>query len=68
MPARRPHVKRCGDLETSCTDVLLYLQLDGSGPESEYVFDQAFTVGVTGFEPATSSSRTKRATKLRHTP
>ena len=42
MPARRPHVKRCGDLETSCTDVLLYLQLDGSGPESEYVFDQAF--------------------------
>jgi hypothetical protein len=26
------------------------------------------TVGVTGFEPATSSSRTKRATKLRHTP
>ena len=27
-----------------------------------------FTVGVTGFEPATSSSRTKRATKLRHTP
>jgi hypothetical protein len=26
------------------------------------------SVGVTGFEPATSSSRTKRATKLRHTP
>src|SRR4029079_1331710 len=25
-------------------------------------------VAVTGFEPATSSSRTKRATKLRHTP
>ena len=25
-------------------------------------------VGVTGYEPATSSSRTKRATKLRHTP
>jgi site-specific DNA recombinase len=25
-------------------------------------------VGVTGFEPATSSSRTKHATKLRHTP
>lgn len=25
-------------------------------------------VGVTGFEPATSSSRTKRATKLRHIP
>lgn len=25
-------------------------------------------VGVTGFEPAASSSRTTRATKLRHTP
>jgi integrase len=23
-PARRPHVKRCGGLETFCTDVLLY--------------------------------------------
>jgi hypothetical protein len=28
----------------------------------------ATLVGVTGFEPAASSSRTKRATKLRHTP
>ena len=27
-----------------------------------------YTVGVAGFEPTTSSSRTKRATKLRHTP
>ena len=27
-----------------------------------------FLVGVTGFEPATSSSRTTRATKLRYTP
>ncbi len=27
-----------------------------------------FTVGVAGFEPTTSSSRTKRATKLRYTP
>ena len=26
------------------------------------------SVGVAGFEPTTSSSRTKRATKLRHTP
>ena len=26
------------------------------------------TVGLTGFEPATSSSRTRRATKLRHSP
>ena len=29
---------------------------------------RALMVGVTGFEPATSSSRTTRATKLRHTP
>jgi hypothetical protein len=46
MPARLPHVKHCGDLETSCADVLLYfaavLLLNGSGPESKYVFDQAF--------------------------
>jgi hypothetical protein len=27
-----------------------------------------WTVGVAGFEPTASSSRTKRATKLRHTP
>src|SRR5690625_2993724 len=27
-----------------------------------------FSVGVAGFEPTTSSSRTKHATKLRHTP
>ncbi len=27
-----------------------------------------FLVGVTGFEPTTSSSRTKRATGLRYTP
>jgi hypothetical protein len=26
------------------------------------------SVGVAGFEPTASSSRTKRATKLRHTP
>ena len=32
------------------------------------LFDLGLLVGVTGFEPATSSSRTKHATKLRHTP
>jgi hypothetical protein len=76
MPARRPHVTRCGDLETSCTDVsltccstlLLYLQLNGSGQNPNMYLTRRSTVGVTGFEPATSSSRTKRATKLRHTP
>ena len=30
--------------------------------------DSLILVGVTGFEPATSASRTLRATKLRHTP
>ena len=28
----------------------------------------SFLVGTAGFEPATSSSRTMRATKLRHVP
>jgi hypothetical protein len=43
---------------------------DGNpGQGQSHVSDQGFrVVGVTGFEPATSSSRTKRATKLRHTP
>ena len=73
MPARRPHVKRCGDLETSCTDVLLYFAAVlaarrlRSQNRNMYLTRRS-TVGVTGFEPATSSSRTKRATKLRHTP
>ena len=30
--------------------------------------EKAVVVGVTGFEPATSSSRTKHATSLRYTP
>jgi hypothetical protein len=42
MPARPPHVTRGGDLETSCTDVLLHLQLEASDPESEHVSDQVF--------------------------
>jgi hypothetical protein len=42
-----------------------------SGPtlhRGEPALTWCYLVGVTGFEPATSSSRTKRATKLRHTP
>jgi hypothetical protein len=40
MPARPPRARRCGDLEIPCTEIaavllLLYLQLNGSGPESE---------------------------------
>jgi hypothetical protein len=38
------------------------------GPVSRAFQSVLYLVGVTGFEPATSSSRTKRATKLRHTP
>jgi hypothetical protein len=61
MPARPPHVTRCGDLETSCTDVLLYfaavLAALRLSPESNMYLTRRSTVGVTGFEPATSSSR-----------
>jgi len=37
--------------------------------ENRRSFERRFSsIGVTGFEPAASSSRTKRATKLRYTP
>ncbi len=38
------------------------------GPHEGRGSHELLLVGVTGFEPATSSSRTTRATKLRHTP
>ena len=44
-----------------------YYPFLGLGIESQLSLLSA-CVGVTGFEPATSSSRTTRATKLRHTP
>jgi hypothetical protein len=68
MPARGLHVTPCGDLETSYTDALLYLQLERPVQDLNVYLTRRSAVGVTGFEPATSSSRTKRATKLRHTP
>jgi hypothetical protein len=37
--------------------LLLYLKLDGSGPEQSMYLTRHFTDGLTGFEPATSSSR-----------
>jgi hypothetical protein len=40
-----------------CTSVMLY-----------FCVAVLHSVGVAGFEPTTSSSRTRRATKLRHTP
>jgi hypothetical protein len=42
---------------------------EGLDPNTELVPSTCINaVGVAGFEPTTSSSRTKRATKLRHTP
>jgi hypothetical protein len=41
---------------------------DGKSPAVGALTCWVMLVGVTGFEPAASSSRTKRATKLRHTP
>ena len=73
MPARRPHKRRCGGLARPCTEIaaVLCCCTYGLKPLVENLnvtLTRRSTVGVTGFEPATSSSRTKRATKLRHTP
>jgi hypothetical protein len=51
-----------------CCTSLLYSTGELHTSEAETALIRPFVVGVTGFEPATSSSRTKRATKLRHTP
>src|SRR5665811_2489349 len=40
----------------------------GSCSSVELTMVELTVVGLTGFEPATSSSQTKRATKLRHSP
>jgi hypothetical protein len=73
MPARRPHKRRCGGLARPCTEIAAVLccctySLKALVENLNSTLTRHFTVGVTGFEPATSSSRTKRATKLRHTP
>ena len=39
-----------------------------SGVKPDEIKKEKQMVGETGFEPATSSSRTKRATRLRYTP
>ena len=51
-----------------CCTLLLYQPVDGDSLVCNLALTRSNMVGVTGFEPATSSSRTKRATKLRHTP
>ncbi len=48
-----------------CCTSLLYMR-QGHDPKVRIM--PLTWVGVAGFEPTTSSSRTKRATKLRHTP
>ncbi len=50
---------------TYCCTSLLYMR-QGHDPLLQIM--PLTWVGVAGFEPTTSSSRTKRATKLRHTP
>ena len=47
--------------------VQLHLPLGGGYTQLAYSAE-LLTIGVTGFEPATFSSRTRRATKLRYTP
>ena len=47
---------------------LLDLISRGNCIVDEFYYLTPFLVGVTGFEPATSPSRTVRATELRHTP
>ncbi len=50
-----------------CTrDLRLHLPGPSTYVEGPYLLGHM--VGVAGFEPTASSSRTKRATKLRHTP
>ena len=59
---------RCGfEAESSVRPKACRGPVLGSGHEKVSIFE-ALLVGATGFEPATSSSRTKRATKLRHAP
>ena len=49
-------------LEGRCSTIELHPHMTRSACTNAYL------VGVTGFEPATSSSRTRRSTKLSHTP
>ena len=58
-------LKRLGEPEMNCCTELLYWHDRGHLRQRKMASD---LVGVAGFEPTTSSSRTKRATKLRHTP
>ena len=51
-----------------CTERRPYTERSGHRNKLSTMSRHITMVGVAGFEPTTSSSRTKRATKLRHTP
>ena len=55
-------------MTSGCCTLLLYIPDQSLGRLRLKPLTCGNVVGVTGFEPAASSSRTKRATKLRHTP
>jgi hypothetical protein len=65
-----PSVRRSNLVVVAVLAVFLLLYWQQRGPHHFWCgpLTCGNTVGVTGFEPAASSSRTKRATKLRHTP
>jgi hypothetical protein len=53
---------------TSQVRVRQWPRFGPQGPSARSLTDEYYVVGVAGFEPAASSSRTKRAAKLRYTP
>ena len=75
-PATRPEVRRTEDRTTPRVVFMgepCAMRGRRSGemqelPDPRQWIREFHLVGVTGFEPAASSSRTTRATKLRHTP
>ena len=68
------HTLRCDEIQHGRAVLMIYsLTADDIPLLSQWIKKRQaeacrFLVGVTGFEPTTSSSRTKRATKLRYTP
>ena len=51
-----------------CLTGILEMAENGEGRPKDGLYLLFRVVGVAGFEPTASSSRTKRAAKLRHTP
>ena len=71
---RLEKVLATGTVEEKREIIALYVHEIVADPEKERIaislYPAAFNqkIGVTGFEPAAFSSRTRRATKLRYTP